>query len=364
MASPISDPDIAMGVVVDAKENEFFYSVVAWQRLHGRNSLPWQNTKDPYRVWVSEIMLQQTQVSAVIGYYEKFIDAYPDVFELARANLDDVFRLWSGLGYYTRARNLLRSARLIVDRYGGVFPRCVDELTSLPGVGFSTAAAIASFCFGDNVSIFDGNVKRVLARYVGFSEDLSLSRSAAVLQDIAQDFLPKSTASAEDMAAYTQGLMDLGSMVCRPARTFCHDCPVQAGCLGYQRKTPLMFPVKSKKIKKRLVCWHMWIFCRGDGRFWLEKRPEDGIWAGLYCFPVTLENVDPLGAPSLFVDRQGEFSHALTHIDIHVSYYMVPLPSNLSSSDYFQSSGAWAEIEDIRKIGVPQPVRRIVDALS
>src|SRR5436190_18768646 len=189
--------------------SSFADRVIAWQRTHGRHTLPWQNTRDPYRVWLSEIMLQQTQVATVLGYYERFLQRFPDVHALAAASIDDVFALWSGLGYYSRARNLHRCAQKVVAEHGGRFPPTSAALAELPGIGRSTAAAIAAFCFGERVAILDGNVKRVLTRVLAFDGDLAEARAERELWTEATALLP-----LHDIAAYTQGLMDLGATVC------------------------------------------------------------------------------------------------------------------------------------------------------
>ncbi|HSV44995.1 MAG TPA: A/G-specific adenine glycosylase, partial [Ramlibacter sp.] len=191
----------------------FSARLVRWQQAHGRHGLPWQGTRDPYRVWLSEIMLQQTQVSAVLGYYDRFLERFPGVASLAAAPLDAVLGLWSGLGYYSRARNLHRCAQLVVSQHGGSFPAEAVQLQALPGIGRSTAAAIAAFCFGERVSILDGNVRRVLTRLLAFESDLAQAASERVLLAQAQALVPRQAAR---MPAYTQGLMDLGATVCLP----------------------------------------------------------------------------------------------------------------------------------------------------
>ena len=208
---------------------EFARTMVDWQRLHGRQSLPWQNTQDPYRVWLSEIMLQQTQVSTVLDYFPRFLARFPTVAELAAAPQDDVLALWSGLGYYSRARNLHKCAQEVVARFGGQFPKQAELLQTLPGIGRSTAAAIAAFCFQERAAILDGNVKRVLTRVLGFAEDLALQKNEKALWSLAQDLLPD---KPKDMPRYTQALMDLGATVCLPRKVQCEAVPRECHLSG------------------------------------------------------------------------------------------------------------------------------------
>ena len=205
----------------------FSTQVVQWQISHGRNDLPWQNTRDPYRVWLSEIMLQQTQVATVLDYFPRFLDRFPNVGSLAAASLDDVLGLWSGLGYYSRARNLHLCAMEIVSVHDSVFPKTAQLLQTLPGIGRSTAAAVASLCFGERVAILDGNVKRVLTRVLGFDADLALAANERRLWDEASQLLPTSDLQ-HAMARYTQGVMDLGATVCTAKKPGCGVCPASA----------------------------------------------------------------------------------------------------------------------------------------
>ena len=264
--------------------------LVLWQRQHGRHDLPWQNTRDPYRVWLSEIMLQQTQVATVMAYYTRFLQAFPDVQTLAAASLDDVLGLWSGLGYYSRARHLHACAKQVVEDFAGVFPSQSALLQTLKGIGPSTAAAIASLCFEERVAILDGNVKRVLTRHQGFAFDLSESKHEKKLWEVADRCLPQ---SRSDMPAYTQGIMDLGATLCTRAKPQCERCPVQADCVASARGDPTAFPVKTRKVKRSAES--LWLLCATtvQGDVWLSQRPPTGIWAGLYTQPM-FDNEDRL----------------------------------------------------------------------
>ena len=228
-----------------ASDPSFATRLIDWQRSHGRHTLPWQNTRDPYRVWLSEIMLQQTQVSTVLGYYDRFLQRFPDVAALAAATLDDVFALWSGLGYYSRARNLHACAQAVVAQHGGRFPASSAALMTLPGIGRSTAAAIAAFCFGERVAILDGNVKRVLTRVLAFDGDLAETKQERALWAEATALLPE-----RGIESYTQGLMDLGATLCTQRAPSCLLCPVQPLCAAAAAGTPQRYPVKTRKLKR------------------------------------------------------------------------------------------------------------------
>jgi A/G-specific adenine glycosylase len=247
--------------------------VVDWQRTHGRHDLPWQHQRDPYRVWLSEIMLQQTQVSTVLGYYERFLARFPDVAALAAADVDEVLALWAGLGYYSRARNLHRCAQDVMTQWGGAFPRTAVQLAQLPGIGPSTAAAIAAFCFEERAAILDGNVKRVLSRALGFGDDLAQVRHERRLWALAQTLVP----AAADMPAYTQGLMDLGATLCTPRQPRCLLCPLASDCVARAQGQPEAYPVKTRQLRRSQRAHALLWLCHGDA-VWLERRPDTGIW--------------------------------------------------------------------------------------
>jgi len=331
--------------------------VVRWQQVHGRSGLPWQGIRDPYRVWLSEIMLQQTQVTAVLGYYARFLERFPDVATLAQASLDDVLGLWSGLGYYSRARNLHRCAQAVIERHGGEFPRSAVQLQALPGIGRSTAAAIAAFCFGERAAILDGNVKRVLARYLGFGGDLAEAVAERQLWAQASQMLPEQGA---DMPAYTQGLMDLGATVCAVRNPSCLVCPLQEACTARREGAIDRYPVKTRKLKRSAQS--LWLLrAQGrDGAVWLEKRPAPGVWGGLYCLPAfgsreELEGALPADARPRLVD-DAPFLHVLTHKDLTLH----PVSARLPRDALKRPGGAWFAADAWPQLGLPAPVRKLL----
>ena len=333
----------------------FARRMVDWQRSQGRQHLPWQHIRDPYRVWLSEIMLQQTQVSTVLDYYPRFLQRFPDVQRLAEAPQDDVLALWSGLGYYSRARNLHRCAQEVVARFGGRFPSSAELLQTLPGIGRSTAAAIAAFCFDERVSILDGNVKRVLSRVLGYGADLAVAASERELWALAERLLPRQGA---DMPAYTQSLMDVGATLCQPRKVQCGACPVQRQCAAHAEGQPLAYPVKSRKLKRSsATLWLLWAI-NAQGQVWLHKRAARGIWAGLFCLPVFDDEAGLLAACSQArnVHYIEPWKHVLTHRDLHLH----PVRVQLAVQAAPPCDGQWVSAHDWPQLGLPAPVRLLL----
>ena len=309
--------------------------LIAWQRAHGRHDLPWQGTRDPYRVWLSEVMLQQTQVATVIPYYERFLARFPDARSLARASEDQVLRLWSGLGYYARGRNLHRASREI-SRNG--FPRDAKSIEQLPGVGRSTAAAIAVFAFGERAAILDGNVKRVLARCFGIAQERKLWERA-------EAELP-----ARGLEAYTQGLMDLGATVCTRANPACARCPLAGLCQAQRRGWQDRLPAARARrpLPQRSVTWL--VLRRGD-RVLVERRPSPGIWGGLWCFPAGERKPgDRALAP---------IEHGFTHFRLRIQ----PVLRNTKHSSAERIRQRWMTLPALERAAVPAPVRTLAARL-
>jgi len=350
----------------------FAQRLVRWQLQHGRHDLPWQGTRDPYRVWLSEIMLQQTQVATVKRYFSRFMERFPDVHALAQASEDAVLGLWSGLGYYTRARNVHRCARAVVDTFGGTFPHTVQELERLPGIGRSTAAAIASLCYSQREAILDANVRRVLTRVCGFSGDLARAEPVRALWNIASELLPPEHA-AHDMPAYTQGLMDLGATLCLPRNPACDACPQVGLCQAHADGNAADFPVRSRTLKRSSQA--LWMLLARDchGAVFLTRRPAKGIWAGLYCLPVFSSAQELRDALTPQAGQRLQelcvFTHVLTHkdlllqtllLDVSDRMQLVPLePVTPGHSPRLQ--GQWVAAPEWPTLGLPAPVRRLLE---
>ena len=303
-------------------------------------------------------MLQQTQVSTVLAYYQRFLARFADVQALARAHEDEVLGLWSGLGYYSRARNLHRCAQVVVAQHGGQFPRQAKLLEALPGIGRSTAAAIAAFCFDERSAILDGNVRRVLSRVLGFGDDLAELRHERTLWQLAEALLPEVPA---DMPAYTQALMDLGATLCLPRRTACSQCPVSAMCQAHAQGRVLDFPVRSRKLRRTSQALWLLLALDGERRVWLHKRAARGIWAGLYSVPVFESEA------ALMQAWPGESAlqalpvrqHALTHKDLHLH----PMLGCCDAPTLTAGSGDWFAAAQWTVLGLPAPVRSLLEAL-
>jgi A/G-specific adenine glycosylase len=337
----------------------FAAHLIAWQRKHGRHDLPWQNTRDPYRIWLSEIMLQQTQVATVIPYYRRFVDALPDVRALAAAPLEQVLRLWSGLGYYRRAHLLHRAAQRVVAGHVGVFPTDAQTLATLPGIGRSTAAAIAVFACGERGAILDGNVKRVLARHQGvegFPGDAPVER---LLWQRAEALLP-----ARDIETYTQALMDLGAMVCLRGEPRCAECPVESDCVARRddRIAELPTPRPRKILPHRAIGV---LLIERQGEVLLERRPSAGIWAGLWSLPEFDTGVDAaqvcltrFGAEVALRDPLPELEHAFTHFRLTLT----PQPCTVQRwPKRAEEPGLlWLALTEVGGAALPAPIKALL----
>jgi A/G-specific adenine glycosylase len=337
-------------------------AVLAWHAKHGRTGLPWQNTRDPYRVWLSEIMLQQTQVVTVLDYYPRFLQRFPDVASLAKAPLDDVLALWSGLGYYSRARNLHGCAQAVVQHFGGQFPPNAQLLQTLPGIGRSTAAAVAAFCFGERVAILDANVKRVLTRVLGNSSDMSVANNERALWDMATDLLP-TTQLSKAMPRHTQAMMDLGATLCTTRKPACERCPLASLCVAREQGQPESYPVKTRKPKRSSESWWLLLAERSggdDSAVYLQQRPTPGVWAGLYSLPMYASRealMDTLtAAQQAACEDTPALKHVLTHKDLHLHVLRLAWRPKAAP----QGEGQWFAIKSLAAVGLPAPIRKLL----
>jgi A/G-specific adenine glycosylase len=301
---------------------------------------------------LSEIMLQQTQVVTVIEYYRRFLLRFPTVADLARAPLQEVMALWSGLGYYSRARNLHRCAQQVVDEWGGTFPSDSQSLTRLSGIGSSTAAAIAAICYRERVAIFDGNVQRVLARHVAFEGDLAQAAAVRALRLVAQQRLPQ----ALDMPTYTQAIMDLGATVCSPRQPRCGACPVAADCRALALDRVAGLPLKTRQVKRQSQSWWLLQVSHPRRGVWLQQRPASGIWSGLYCFPCfdsrqALLAGLPEAAQNQLIESPPRL-HLLTHRDLHLHLCHLSWPH----AHDWPGPGQWFKPAAWSGLGLPKPV--------
>jgi len=344
----------------------FAERLVAWQQAHGRHDLPWQ-VSDPYRVWLSEIMLQQTQVSSVLQYYQRFLARFPTLASLAGASLDDVLALWSGLGYYSRARNLHRAAQMIMTQFSGDFPRDRGLIETLPGVGRSTAAAIAAFAFGQREAILDGNVKRVLTRVYGIHGFPGDKKIETALWELAENLLPE-----RDIASYTQGLMDLGATLCRRGKPDCGRCPFRGMCVAHDedRVAELPTPRPKKSQPTRHATLLLAVF---RGKVFMERRPPSGIWGGLLSLPECTgqeeaEHWLARAGQGDLLPSWSEVEHVFTHFRLIITpqpIMMSALSSDDASDPNASPSGAcWMAIDEAVDAGVPAPVRRLLLKLA
>ncbi len=344
----------------------FSHAVIQWQKQHGRHALPWQNTRDAYRVWLSEIMLQQTQVAAVIPYYLRFLASFPTVVSLAAAPSEEVMAHWSGLGYYSRARNLHKCAQAIVNTHGGVFPGDSALLEQLPGIGRSTAAAIAAFSYGTRAAILDGNVKRVFARVFGVERYPGEKAVENELWLRAVALLPET-----GVEAYTQGLMDLGATLCTRNRPSCNRCPLAERCVAYATDRTGELPIRKPKKAVPEKATAMLLIIDGD-QILLEQRPDKGIWGGLLSLP-EMDATPQLGttdfdvaltyATAAFgvpasVEELPQFSHTFTHFKLHVTPYRIALVQRLQIAG--QSSHNWYPTARMAGAPLPAPVKKLL----
>ena len=346
-----------------ASTPSFAAKLIRWQKKHGRHDLPWQGTRDPYRIWVSEIMLQQTQVASVIPYFERFLQRFPTVASLARAPSGEVMQAWSGLGYYSRARNLHAAAKIVLAEYRGQFPQSSAAIGELPGIGRSTAAAIAAFAFGERAAILDGNVKRVLCRAYGIAGFPGDKRVEAKLWALAESLLPKSS-----ITHYTQALMDLGATLCRRGKPDCVRCPLNTNCVAYRddRTGELPAPRPRKTIPVRDTAM---LLLKKGGKVLIELRPPSGIWGGLWSLPEAPLATDwnawckaEFGLRINSPEKLAPLRHGFTHFTLAiqpVKCEVVGTTTALQEPRY-----QWIAMKDVAGAALPAPVKKLLLAMN
>jgi A/G-specific adenine glycosylase len=343
----------------------FAAALLQWWGVHGRKDLPWQQNPIAYRVWVSEIMLQQTQVKTVERYFDKFLQAFPDIFTLASADEDAVLHLWTGLGYYSRARNLHRAAREIADSHGGIFPADFDALLALPGIGRSTAGAILALSADQRFPILDGNAKRVLARFFGVEGWAGTSAVAKVLWGLADDCTP-----TERVANYTQAIMDLGAGLCRRSRPDCGSCPLQKNCSAHLSGRTKEIPMSKPKRDKPQRFTLLGMAIKDGNMVLLEKRPPAGIWGGLWSFPEFSDHDEvngwcqqQLGVLPDTIKAWPTVKHSFSHFDLD----MQPLEIRVTQSDNRVREGdrwLWYNTDAPAEVGLAAPVKKLLQDLK
>ena len=347
--------------------DSFATRLLTWHSDHGRKNLPWQQNRTPYRVWVAEVMLQQTQVTTVIPYYQRFLKTFPTVISLSRASDDEIMQCWSGLGYYRRALNLRDSARIVVEKYDGVLPSEVHELVKFKGIGRSTAGAIVAQAFGKPAPILDGNVKRVLSRFHELTDPIDRTATDKLLWNLAAQHMP-----AQQTAEYTQAIMDLGAMVCRRRVPQCSDCPLQSDCRARRHGTVHTIPVRTNKKQPSHMTLRLALIVDNNRRIYLRKQPHDALWATMWMPPTTSE-VDHLSCSTSrrllhckqLVERRAidGFTHHLTHRRIRVQAIQFRYDGATETCEANRESG-WFFLAQARQLGIPKVTDKLLDLID
>ncbi len=343
---------------MEANKKYFSAQLMAWHANENERSLPWKSEQDPYKIWLSEVILQQTRALQGLPYYLAFTEAYPTVRDMAAAADEEAFRLWQGLGYYNRCKNMLATARHISSNLGGVFPKTYEEILALKGIGPYTAAAIASFAYRLPHAVVDGNVYRVLARYFGIDAPFDTTAGKKSFSELAQELLDK-----KNSGAYNQAIMDLGATVCTPRNTRCEECPLQKKCVAYNQGLIDVLPVRSKKQTVRTRYFN-YLLLKCDGKIWIHKRTDSDIWGNLHE-PYLIETEQPLTAISLLnsskfknlhiqnfkINFEGRTTQRLTHQLINFNFFSINLEKKITIHNV---NGIWLNANDLKKIAFPK----------
>ncbi len=342
----------------------FARAILNWYMVNKRD-LPWRNTNDPYSVWLSEIILQQTRIAQGLPYYLKFINKYPTINSLARANENDILILWQGLGYYSRARNLLKTAKFIVDECNGKFPSTYTELIKLKGIGEYTASAISSICFNERRAVLDGNVYRVISRFYGIDVPVNNHFGKKFYMDYAQKLAPK-----KSCGDYNQGIMDFGSLICKPKSPLCHKCILEKECIASKTKNINYFPVKLKKNAPKITHFNYLVLLDSDHMIWMNKI-KNGIWKNLFQFPMIeskkelnktqvlsneiFKSIAPISNSDIILFNSSPIIHKLSHKTIYAKFWILPVEHSNSNSIKFS---------DVNKYPVPRLIEKFLDKFN
>ena len=342
----------------------FARAILNWYMVNKRD-LPWRNTNDPYSVWLSEIILQQTRIAQGLPYYLKFINKYPTINSLARANENDILILWQGLGYYSRARNLLKTAKFIVDECNGKFPSTYTELIKLKGIGEYTASAISSICFNERRAVLDGNVYRVISRFYGIDVPVNNHFGKKFYMDYAQKLAPK-----KSCGDYNQGIMDFGSLICKPKSPLCHKCILEKDCIASKTKNINYFPVKLKKNAPKITHFNYLVLLDSDHMIWMNKI-KNGIWKNLFQFPMIeskkelnktqvlsneiFKSIAPISNSDIILFNSSPIIHKLSHKTIYAKFWILPVEHSNSNSIKFS---------DVNKYPVPRLIEKFLDKFN
>ena len=338
--------------------SELSKKLIKWHKKSGRKDLPWQVETDPYKVWISEVMLQQTQVQTVIPYYLRFIDRFPDIHSLSKSNENEVLSYWSGLGYYSRGRNLLKTAKILQDDFDSIMPQCSEKLESLPGIGKSTAGAILSLGFKLKAPILDGNAKRLLVRYFKVEEPIDSAKTMKNLWKIASENLP-----LKECDIYTQAIMDVGSLICKRKSPDCENCPLNKTCLSFKEGIQDLLPLKSPSKNKPSKQLYWLLLQNKEGEVLLENRTSKGVWKGLWTF-LSFEKIElreefikrlPKGYE--FIEQDLKLKHTFTHYKLDIDTTLVRLNEDFQNQD---NNKVWFNNKELSEIGLPMPVTKIL----
>lgn len=333
--------------------------ILKWYDLYGRKALPWKNPKSAYSIWLSEIMLQQTQVATVIPYFEKFIATFPSIESLAQAPSDHVIALWAGLGYYARARNLHKTAGILVEQYNATLPPNLDALKALPGIGKSTAAAILAQSYDVRAPILDANVKRVLCRFYSIPGWPGLKPVENTLWEASELTTPLMRAND-----YTQGIMDLGALVCKSKRPLCEQCPISLHCMSFNNKTIEQYPESKPAKNKPSKQTEFIIIFNQDNKILLHKRAPKGIWGGLWCLPEPA-NIESLGLQFRIISKKSLRKHTFTHYHLHYETILArcTIDPYQVMQNHYENDYEWYTLSSTKQLGLPAPHKILINEL-